>query len=75
MNQKLRILSFVILTLLLIGWLLLLWISLHLSSFPCEEAHPGYSCNQSALIEFAEQASVYTITWVGLIFLIFRKWR
>jgi hypothetical protein len=66
--------AFTLFTLALIGWTFLLWISLNLLSFPCEEAHPGYTCSQSIWIEFGLQTSIPMLIWSVLAVLIYRKW-
>jgi hypothetical protein len=69
--RKLAIVGFVLFTLVLVGWSGLLWLSLNLLSFPCEEAHPGYSCDQSIMIEFAQQTALPLLLWVGAAFTLF----
>ena len=72
--RGLSIIAFVLLTLALFGWILLLWISLNLLTFPCEEAHPGYTCSQSIWIEFGLQTSIPLLIWSVIAVLIYRKW-
>ena len=72
--ERLSILAFVLHTLALLGWMLLLWISLNLLTFPCEEAHPGYNCSQSIWIEFGLQTSIPLVIWSVIAILIYRRW-
>ena len=73
--RKIAVVAFAIYTVLLIGWMGLLWISLNLLSFPCEEAHPGYSCAESIRIEFIQQTGLPVLLWLaaGLLLALTRK--
>jgi hypothetical protein len=64
-RRKLAIIGFAVFTILLVLWMGLLWLSLNLLSFPCEEAHPGYSCSDSILIEFFQQSVIPALIWIA----------
>ena len=74
MFRSLTIFAFALATLALFGWMLLVWMSLNLLSFPCEQAHPGYTCSQSIWIEFGLQAGIPLAIWAVAAIIIYRKW-
>ncbi|WP_138983946.1 hypothetical protein [Sphingomonas elodea] len=72
--RKLALAGFIVITLCSLAYIPLLWISMNLLSYPCEDPAGQLSCQEVVIRDFAYQVVPLLLFWLALAWLSFRKW-